>query len=128
VARSRHHVTARSNRSPRWRSRGADSLSASFSTFSSRDKSRDGKSFVIFISQRENKECGAGSHVITPYKGTTKPAAQKDGIQTRRTGCGRSGRMSLLVTMEMTLVARFCERLGAHTVNIGRRVIYLAGS
>jgi phosphate transport system protein len=39
-----------------------------------------------------------------------------------------SGRMSLPVTMEMTLVARFYERLGDHAVNIARRVAYLAGS
>ena len=38
------------------------------------------------------------------------------------------GRMSLPVTMEMTLVARFYERLGDHAVNIARRVVYLAGS
>ena len=38
-----------------------------------------------------------------------------------------SGRMALPVTMEMTLVARFYERLAAHAVNIARRVIYLAG-
>ena len=38
-----------------------------------------------------------------------------------------SGRMALPVTMEMTLVARFYERLGAHAVNIARRVTYLAG-
>jgi len=30
--------------------------------------------------------------------------------------------------MEMTLVARFYERLGDHAVNIARRVVYLAGS
>ena len=39
-----------------------------------------------------------------------------------------SGRMTLPVTMEMTVVARLYERLGDHAVNIGRRVIYLAGS
>jgi phosphate transport system protein len=39
-----------------------------------------------------------------------------------------SGRMSLPVTMEMTLVARFYERLGDHAVNVARRVVYLAGS
>jgi phosphate transport system protein len=39
-----------------------------------------------------------------------------------------SGQMSLPVTMEMTLVARFYERLGDHAVNIARRVVYLAGS
>jgi phosphate transport system protein len=39
-----------------------------------------------------------------------------------------SGQMSLPVTMEMTLVARFYERLGDHAVNVARRVVYLAGS
>jgi len=39
-----------------------------------------------------------------------------------------SGRMTIPVTMEMTLVARFYERLGDRAVNIGQRVIYLAGS
>ena len=39
-----------------------------------------------------------------------------------------SGRMTVPVTMEMTLVGRSYERLGAHAVNISRRVIYLAGS
>jgi phosphate transport system protein len=39
-----------------------------------------------------------------------------------------SGGMTLPVAMEMTLVARFYERLGDRAVNIGHRVIYLAGS
>jgi phosphate transport system protein len=39
-----------------------------------------------------------------------------------------AGRMTLPVTMEMTLVARFYERLGDHAVNIARRVAYLAGT
>src|SRR5262250_9514 len=39
-----------------------------------------------------------------------------------------SGQMSLPVTMEMALVARFYERLGDHAVNIARRVVYLAGT
>src|SRR5215472_12285338 len=39
-----------------------------------------------------------------------------------------SGAMAVPVTMEMALVARDYERLGAHAVNIARRVIYLAGS
>jgi phosphate transport system protein len=39
-----------------------------------------------------------------------------------------SGQMAIPVTMEMTLVARFYERLGDHAVNIARRVVYLAGS
>ncbi len=39
-----------------------------------------------------------------------------------------SGRMTIPVTMEMTLVARYYERLGDHAVNIARRVAYLAGA
>ena len=39
-----------------------------------------------------------------------------------------AGAMARPVAMEMTLVARFYERLGDHAVNIARRVIYLAGS
>ena len=39
-----------------------------------------------------------------------------------------SGQMALPVTMELTLVARFYERLGDHAVNVGRRVVFLAGS
>ena len=39
-----------------------------------------------------------------------------------------SGSMAMPVTMEMTLVARFYERLGDHAVNIARRVVYLAGN
>jgi phosphate transport system protein len=39
-----------------------------------------------------------------------------------------SGRMTLPVAMEMTLVARCYERLGDHAVNLARRVIDLTGS
>jgi phosphate transport system protein len=39
-----------------------------------------------------------------------------------------SGKMAVPVAMEMALVARDYERLGAHAVNIARRVVYLAGS
>jgi len=39
-----------------------------------------------------------------------------------------SGRMTVPVTMEMTLVARFYERLADHAFNIACRVIYLAGT
>ena len=38
-----------------------------------------------------------------------------------------AGWITLPVAMEMTLVARCYERLGAHAVNIARRVAYLAG-
>jgi phosphate transport system protein len=39
-----------------------------------------------------------------------------------------SGQMAVPVTMEMTLAARDYERLGAHAVNISKRVVYLAGT
>src|SRR6185437_1797043 len=39
-----------------------------------------------------------------------------------------SGQMAVPVAMEMAMVARDYERLGAHAVNIARRVVYLAGS
>ena len=39
-----------------------------------------------------------------------------------------SGQMPVPIAMEMTLAARDYERLGAHAVNIARRVIYLAGT
>jgi phosphate transport system protein len=38
-----------------------------------------------------------------------------------------SGQVTLPVTIEMALVARFYDRLGDHAVNIARRVSYLAG-
>jgi phosphate transport system protein len=39
-----------------------------------------------------------------------------------------AGQMAVPVAMEMALVARDYERLGAHAVNISRRVVYLAGT
>ncbi len=39
-----------------------------------------------------------------------------------------TGQVSVPVAMEMALVARDYERLGAHAVNIARRVVYLAGT
>jgi phosphate transport system protein len=39
-----------------------------------------------------------------------------------------SGPIGVPVAMEMALVARDYERIGAHAVNIARRVVYLAGS
>jgi phosphate uptake regulator len=36
--------------------------------------------------------------------------------------------MTLPVTMDMTLVARFYERLGDHARNLARRVAYLSGN
>ncbi len=39
-----------------------------------------------------------------------------------------SGQMAVPVAMEMALVARDYERVGAHAVNIARRVVYLAGA
>ncbi len=53
---------------------------------------------------------------------------QMDELHASLIGELASGRMTVPVTMEMTLVARFYERLGDHAVNIARRVIYLSGS
>ena len=39
-----------------------------------------------------------------------------------------SGRMTLPVTIEMTLMAPLYERLSDHAVNIADQVIYIAGS
>jgi phosphate transport system protein len=39
-----------------------------------------------------------------------------------------SGEMAVPVAMDMALIARDYERLGAHAVNVARRVVYLAGS
>ena len=39
-----------------------------------------------------------------------------------------SGGVSVPVAMDMALVARDYERIGAHAVNIARRVVYLAGT
>ena len=48
-------------------------------------------------------------------------------FSTPRYGLSASGTMTLPVTMEMTLVGRFYERLADHALNVARRVIYLAG-
>ncbi len=50
-----------------------------------------------------------------------------DGLHTAFIAELAAGRMALPVTMDMTLVGRFYERLGDHAVNISRRVTYLAG-
>lgn len=52
---------------------------------------------------------------------------EMDELYTSLTSELASGGMTLPVTMELTLVARFYERLADHAVNIARRVIYLAG-
>jgi phosphate transport system protein len=39
-----------------------------------------------------------------------------------------AGQVSVPVAMEMALIGRDYERLGAHAVNIARRVVYLAGT
>lgn len=54
--------------------------------------------------------------------------AEMDELYASLIGELASGSMTLPVTMELTLVARFYARLGDHAVNIARRVIYLAGS
>ena len=50
-----------------------------------------------------------------------------DKLHARLTAEIASGQMPMLETMEMTLAARDFQRLGAHAVNITRRVTYLAG-
>jgi phosphate transport system protein len=52
---------------------------------------------------------------------------EMDGLHASLTAELAAGGMRLPVTMEMTLVARCYKRLGAHAVNIARRVGYLAG-
>jgi phosphate transport system protein len=52
---------------------------------------------------------------------------EMDELQASLTAELATGRMAVPVTMEMTLVVRCYERLGAHAVNIARRVVYLAG-
>jgi phosphate transport system protein len=52
---------------------------------------------------------------------------EMDGLRASLTAELATGGMRLTATMEMTLVARCYERLGAHAVNIARRVAYLSG-
>lgn len=52
---------------------------------------------------------------------------EMDGMHLALTQELASGRLALPVAMDMTLVARYYERLGDHSVNIARRVVYLAG-
>jgi phosphate transport system protein len=56
-----------------------------------------------------------------------EPAEEVHELHTSLVGELAAGQMALPVTMEMTLVARDYQRLGAHAVNIARRVTYLAG-
>jgi phosphate transport system protein len=51
-----------------------------------------------------------------------------DELHTSLTAELAAGQISVPVAMEMALIARDYERLGAHAVNIARRVIYLAGT
>jgi phosphate transport system protein len=53
---------------------------------------------------------------------------EMDELYASLTGELASGQMALPVAMEMTLVARFYERLADHAVHIARRVVYLSGS
>jgi phosphate transport system protein len=51
-----------------------------------------------------------------------------DELHASLTGEIAGSHMALPVAMEMTLVGWFYERLGAHAVNVARRVVYLAGT
>lgn len=55
-------------------------------------------------------------------------AREMDELHAALTAELASGQVTTPVAMEMTLVARCYHRLGAHAVNIARRVGYLAGS
>jgi phosphate transport system protein len=57
----------------------------------------------------------------------TERAEEVHELHTSLVGELAAGQMALPVTMEMTLVAHDYQRLGAHAVNIARRVAYLAG-
>ena len=52
---------------------------------------------------------------------------EMDQLHTRLTAEIAAAQMPVAAAMEMTLTARDYERLGAHAVNITRRVAYLAG-
>jgi phosphate transport system protein len=58
----------------------------------------------------------------------TQRDEEMDELHTSLTAEIAAGGMAVPVVMEMTLVGWFYERLGAHAVNIARRVVYLAGS
>lgn len=58
----------------------------------------------------------------------TEPARQMDALHASLAAELATGQMAAPVTMEMTLLARCYQRLGAHAVNIARRVAYLAGT
>ena len=55
-------------------------------------------------------------------------AREMDELHAALTAELASGQVTTPVAMEMTLVARCYQRLGAHAVNIARRAGYLAGS
>jgi phosphate transport system protein len=57
-----------------------------------------------------------------------EPARQMEALHASLAAELATGQMSAPVTMEMTLLARCYQRLGAHAVNIARRVAYLAGT
>ena len=58
---------------------------------------------------------------------TGERASRMDRLHARLTAEIASGQMPMPETLEMTLAARDFQRLGAHAVNISRRVAYLAG-
>ena len=78
-------------------------------------------------------ECGArqwtpGTSATVPPRHARERDDEMDQLYAGLMAELASGRLALPVTMEMTLVARLYERIGAHAVNIARRVVYLAGS
>jgi phosphate transport system protein len=59
--------------------------------------------------------------------GLGRPRAEMDELQAALTAEIAAGGMAVITSMEMTLAARDYQRLGAHALNIARRVTYLAG-
>ena len=59
--------------------------------------------------------------------GLCRPRAEMDELQAALTAETATGGMAVVTSMEIALAGRDYQRLGAHALNIARRVAYLAG-
>jgi phosphate transport system protein len=59
--------------------------------------------------------------------GLCRPRAEMDELQAALTAETAAGGMAVVTSMEIALAGREYQRLGAHALNISRRVAYLAG-
>jgi phosphate transport system protein len=59
--------------------------------------------------------------------GLCRPRAEMDELQAALTAETAAGGMAVVTSMEVALAGREYQRLGAHALNISRRVAYLAG-